>query len=316
MLSRALSLATVTLLIGALAAISAQAENLEAGKSASQIFAGTCNACHKSPRGLLRSVSAGSLPDFLREHYTTSADMARVLSSFLIANGATDTRGQPKQAKQEPRSGGPAEPIDRNGRKPPASAEATPQQGGKPDADGLGQGGRNAKRLARPGEPPEPGKPAAEGQTPKQAAIERPKPGARGKPGSEEPPVKPDTAKDREDAKGEPAKDAAREEGNKPEGEGKSEGKSTTAKVDAPKENVKENVGGENPGIRPDPVPPVTPAPPAATTSAAASSSPPEPAPAAAVPETPAPAAPPVAASTPPPVPVAPAGPPAPPISQ
>jgi mono/diheme cytochrome c family protein len=55
MLSRARSLAAVTLLIGCFAAFptAAQAQNLEAGKSPSQIFAGTCNACHRSPRGLL-----------------------------------------------------------------------------------------------------------------------------------------------------------------------------------------------------------------------------------------------------------------------
>src|ERR1700709_2937581 len=96
MLSRALSLATVMLLIGCFAAIPAQAQNLEAGKSASQIFAGTCTACHKSPRGLLKTVAASSLPGFLRQHYTTSSDMASVLSSFLVSNGATDTRYQGK----------------------------------------------------------------------------------------------------------------------------------------------------------------------------------------------------------------------------
>src|SRR5437899_2952697 len=101
MLSRALSLATVTLLIGCLTAVAVHAvENLEAGKSPAQIFAGTCNACHKSPRGLLRSVPASSLPGFLRQHYTTSSDMASVLSSYLVSNGATDTRYQGKDAKQ------------------------------------------------------------------------------------------------------------------------------------------------------------------------------------------------------------------------
>ena len=60
MLSRALILATVMLLIGCFAAApaDAQATNLEAGKSPSQIFAGTCTACHKSPRGLLKTVPA------------------------------------------------------------------------------------------------------------------------------------------------------------------------------------------------------------------------------------------------------------------
>ncbi len=105
MLSRALSLATVTLLVGCFAAGSAhaQATNLEAGKSPSQIFAGTCTVCHKSPRGLLKTVPASSLPGFLRQHYTTSSDMAGVLASFLVSNGAADTRYQAKDApKQDP----------------------------------------------------------------------------------------------------------------------------------------------------------------------------------------------------------------------
>src|ERR1700690_2657313 len=94
MLSRARIFAAVTLLASCLAGPAewAQAQNLEAGKSASQLFAGTCNACHKSPRGLLKTVSPGSLPGFLREHYTTSSDMASLLSAFLVSNGATDTR--------------------------------------------------------------------------------------------------------------------------------------------------------------------------------------------------------------------------------
>src|SRR5450432_4623705 len=101
MLSRALSIGTVTRLIGCYAGkpAHAQATNLEAGNSPSQIFAGTCNACHKSPRGLLKTVPAGSLPSFLRQHYTTSGEMASLLSAFLISHGATDTRyvgAQPK----------------------------------------------------------------------------------------------------------------------------------------------------------------------------------------------------------------------------
>src|SRR5215475_10940116 len=101
MSSRALSLATVLLLIGWFAPALAQ-ENLDAGKTPSQLFAGTCTACHKSPRGLLKTVSPSSLPGFLRQHYTTSPNMAGVLASYLISNGATDTRmgGEaPKGAK-------------------------------------------------------------------------------------------------------------------------------------------------------------------------------------------------------------------------
>src|SRR5947207_10117825 len=128
MLSRALSLATVTLLVGCLTAGTLLAvENLEAGKTPSQIFAGTCNACHKSPRGLLKTVPASSLPGFLRQHYTTSSDMASVLASFLVSNGATDTR---YQAKDQPKTD---------------QAKGAKQEASRPDADGMtpqGEGGR------------------------------------------------------------------------------------------------------------------------------------------------------------------------------
>ena len=135
MLSRALTLATVMLLIGCLEAIPVRAQNLEAGKSPSQIFAGTCNACHKSPRRLLKTVPAGSLPGYLRQHYTTSSEMASLLAAFLVSNGATDTRyvgAQPKggkdggkdapkdganEAKLDARPSGPPEQLDRFGRR-------------------------------------------------------------------------------------------------------------------------------------------------------------------------------------------------------
>jgi hypothetical protein len=276
MLSRALSLATVTLLIGCFAARPAQAQtqNLEAGKSPSQIFAGTCTACHKSPRGLLKTVPAGSLQGFLRQHYTTSPEMASLLSAFLISNGAADTRyvgAQPKEGrepKSDARPGGPPEQLDRFGRRlRPASPqegarpEAEPREAAGPDVDGIsepaaGRRGRNAKRLARPGEAPDAGKPAAEGQTPAQAASERGPDGRklsakqglskRGKRGNEEPPsaeaaktdaaktdavktdaVKADAVKEEpakveavtdEKPKSEPNSETAKVEGSKPEG--------------------------------------------------------------------------------------------------
>ena len=117
MSSRARILAAVTLLASCLAgpAAWAQVQNLEAGKSPSQLFAGTCNACHKSPRGLLKTVSAASLPGFLKEHYTTSSDMASQLSTYLISNGANDNR----QAKQgaDAKQGGGSDQGDRQGRR-------------------------------------------------------------------------------------------------------------------------------------------------------------------------------------------------------
>lgn len=348
MLSRALSLATVTLLIGGFAAMPVQAQNLEAGKSPSQIFAGTCTACHKSPRGLLKTVPAGSLPGFLRQHYTTSGEMASLLSAFLVSNGAADTHyvgTQPKpgkDAKSEAKPAGPPDQLDRFGHRlrPPAplsqeaaKPDAEPQQAAKPEADGLPpqegepvRHGRNAKRVARPGEAPDAAKPAAaDGQAPAQTASERGPEGRksaakqrlskRGRPGGEEPP-KTDAAKE-EPSKGEAVKDdkpkseTAKDEGSKPEGTRPSgEGKSEAAKIEAPKDTG----SGEPPALRADPVPPVTPAPSASpAVSAAVSSGTPEPAAASSCPSAP----PTVTASAPPPPPpVAPAGPPAPPISQ
>jgi hypothetical protein len=365
MVSRALSLATVTLLIGCLAAgaAHAQAQNLEAGKSPSQIFAGACNACHKSPRGLLKSVPASSLPGFLRQHYTTSSDMASVLASYLVSNGASDTRYQAKQdhakqgqdAKQEAaRPAGPPDQLDRFGRRQrpaaPAQEAARPdvEQAAKPDPDGLTQqgdgarAGRTGKRLARPSETPD--APAA---TDSRSGA-RQKRGKRGeelpKPEAAKPDAAPDAAKE-EAAKSEPSKEdtskaetaksdaakadaskpdtakpdtvktetpkteAATGEGDKPEGgEPASAGESETARVDAPRETG----SGEPTPLRPDSVPPLTPAPSTTAGDMPEPSSTPSAAPPAAAPALPA-----VTASGPPPLPPAPpAGPPVAPISK
>jgi hypothetical protein len=347
MLSRALSLATVTLLIGCFTAGVARAvENLDAGKSPSQIFSNTCSACHKSPRGLLKNTSASSLPGFLRQHYTTGTDMASRLSSFLISNGAADPRYQGKeQSKQKnaKQDGRPDQP-DRLGRPQPSAAPA--QEASRPGTDGAppqGEGarpGRDAKRFARPQAVPDAAKPA-DGQAPVQAATDsksgvRQKQGSRGKPpAAEEPPkteqAAPGDAAKEEDAsrdaakaetaatdpaKTDPAKtdaiktDAIKSEDDKPAGEAAKpvgetekpagEGSSETAKVDAPKENA----GSEPTPLRPDSVPPVTPAAPASAETT------PEPAAGSSA------AAPPPVTATAPAPPVAPAGPPVPPISR
>jgi hypothetical protein len=287
MSSRALSLAAVMFLIGCLAAASAQAENLDAGKSPSQIFAGTCSECHKSSRGLLRKVPAASLPGFLRQHYTTSGQMAAVLSAYLIANGAADRRPLPPDAQPKPGTD--------------AKADET-----KP-ADQADRRGR--RRPVRPGEAPDTAKTdAAKTDTSK---TDTSKPDT-----AKTDAAKTDAAKD-EPSKSEPAKEVkpssetakgedSKPEGTKPSGEGRSEAAKEAVKIDAPKAT------GEAPALRADPVPPVTPAPATAPAPPAAASVAPERAP-----EPPAPAAPSeppsVTASAPPP---APAGPPAPPISQ
>lgn len=241
MSSRALSLAAVTLLVGccAMGRVEAQ-ENLDAGKSPSQIFTQTCTACHKSPRGLLKTVAPGSLQGFLRQHYTTGPEMAGVLASYLMSNGATDTRyGEKKGAKggKETRSEAPAA-------RPEAGAE------GQPAATEHGPEGRKAKRRLSKRAKPE----AQEETAPKGAdnTAER----------SVEP-ARADTAKV-EPAKPEPAKseEAPRSpETAKPVEHAKPvESTAQSVTADPPKAKVNEALP---PSLRPDPVPPVTPAQPA-----------------------------------------------------
>ncbi|MGY4309158.1 hypothetical protein ACVIJ6_006401 [Bradyrhizobium sp. USDA 4369] len=186
MVGRALNLATVVAAFCVVFAGGAGAqENLDAGKSPAQIFNGTCVVCHKSPRGLAKNTSASSLPGFLRQHYTTSPEMAGVLANYLIANGAADARatghsgkdgkdGKETRAERRARSavsaepseakpaaddaGGSAEPRRRSGhhkrseRPAPAEGkpEAAPEAGAAPAAaDGDGQSpakGRHGKR--------------------------------------------------------------------------------------------------------------------------------------------------------------------------
>ena len=140
-LSRALSLAAVTLVVGcsAMGQVAAQ-ENLDAGKSPSQIFSGTCTACHKSARGLLKTVAPGSLQGFLRQHYTTSPEMAGVLASYLMSNGASDTRYGDKQ------KGG-------KGVKDGKDIRSEAKPAGRPEEAGAAPGETERplrKRLARP----------------------------------------------------------------------------------------------------------------------------------------------------------------------
>jgi len=302
MVGRALSLAAVMLFIVCLVAppSSAQAQNLEAGKSPSQLFAGTCNACHKSPRGLLRTVSAASLPSFLRQHYTTSGDMAAQLSSFLIANGAGDARSRAGDAK-------PAG-IDQGRR----GRAGTSQEAARPDADTPLQS-HTARRPVPPADVPDvgrpeavPGQPApdrgpdARNMSTKQRLSKRGRPTEEVVPSREEP-QRSEPATDERSTPETPKEAVAKPDAPQPPDEAKSE----APRIELP---------SERPAMRADPVPPVAPAEPATSSAppvTASSGSLKTPAvPPAPLASEPSPA---VTAAAPPP---APAGPPAPPISQ
>jgi hypothetical protein len=69
----------------------AQAQsNLDAGKSPAQIFADTCNACHRSAREL-RQTNAR----FLLEHYTTGGQEAAAMAAYLASVGSAVQQRRP-----------------------------------------------------------------------------------------------------------------------------------------------------------------------------------------------------------------------------
>lgn len=332
MLSRALILATVMLSILA-AAPEAGAQNLDAGKSASQIFSSTCAVCHRSQRGLLKTVQPGALPGFLREHYTTSRDMAGQLSAYLLSNGATDPRGAggrlTKQGQDAKSGGGEPAPADQQGRRP---RPGQPQEAARPDADGLSpidpRTGRPKQNRAdqqpvlgpdgQPVDPPQSRQKQKMGKKKgrEEAPKETPPPVEASKPDADT--QKPDAAPVEMPKPPEPAPVVI------------------DPKIDAPKpesvrpaESVRPNgTSSEMPATRPDPVPQVTPAPkpsePESRPDPGPSAPPPSEAPAASpapAPEpssAPAPSEPPrpTISVTPPPPPPAPLGSPVPPISQ
>ena len=324
----------------------AQAQNLEAGKSPSQLFAGACNACHKSPRGLLKSVSPASLPDFLKEHYTTSGEMASQLATYLISNGASDSRQAKQGADKQAQGGG--DQADHQGRK---SRNAPGQGAARPDdTPPAAEGGRQGRsRQARPAEAGEEGRPAVD--VPAHADTERASDGRRlsakqrkkpAKPAAGEPslatepsriePARIEPAKT-EPAKTEPARAESDEKATAPPGremgsalggpDAEMKPREEAGSAPAPSEAVKteapaDSASSDKPAMRQNAGPTATAAPPAAATAPApapdvasgAASEPAAsraPAPATAEPQA-------MTASVPPPP--RPAGPPAPPISQ
>lgn len=217
MKGRTFGLAALAILIGLMGLSDARAQNnLDAGKPPSRLFSDTCAVCHKSPRGLLKSVSGSALPGFLRQHYTTGPDMASALAGYLMSSGAAErvpdppTRAQKnQQAKEQAKEG--AEPSAKQKR-----------QRAAPDADGLqsgesaapsakqkaakkGKAGKNEVAEPKPEIKPEAKLPAAAQSEPSKTESEKPVEAAKpAEPASEEAP-KSEAAKS-EPAKSEPTK--------------------------------------------------------------------------------------------------------------
>jgi hypothetical protein len=99
--------------------------NLDAGKSPAQIFADTCNGCHRSAREIR---PAG--PGFLRQHYTTGAREAAAMAAYLAAIGS-DPRAV--QQRRPPAMGAGRGPAAETGNRP-GEAAAHPGDPAKPAA--------------------------------------------------------------------------------------------------------------------------------------------------------------------------------------
>jgi hypothetical protein len=144
----------------------ASGQNLDAGKSASQIFSEVCANCHRSARELKSNAGAS----FLREHYTTGPDMASTMAAYLASAGNDSRVGapQPKRpaaaatAREAPAPAPAPAPDTAPG---PRHAQQTAEPKASPPPKGRAasaraEGTAEAKPVAAP--PPAPPRPVLE----------------------------------------------------------------------------------------------------------------------------------------------------------
>ena len=82
-IGRARAVAAVSAVMLVMAADARAQENLDRDKSGPKLFAATCVQCHKSARGLAKGRVSFMLSYYLRQHYTSSAQSASVLTAYL-----------------------------------------------------------------------------------------------------------------------------------------------------------------------------------------------------------------------------------------
>jgi hypothetical protein len=163
-------------------------ENLDAGKSAAQLFNSDCAICHKSPQGLAKGGGMFGLSGFLREHYTASRETAALLAAYLKQVDAAPA-GKPAPTRRakasKPKSD--EKKSDEDKKKAEEAKSAKPASDKKPD-----------EPKAAAGTAPKDEKPAVAAQPAESKPAEKPaepKPdtghGANAKSGGD----KPDSAK-------------------------------------------------------------------------------------------------------------------------
>jgi hypothetical protein len=135
--------------------------NIDQGKSASELFANDCAACHKSTRGLANGRNSLTLSLFLREHYAASSQQAAALAAYVIGAGGNAPAAKPDQRARS---------------EEPKGQEARGQEAKGQETRGQDAKGHEVKpRAASVSPKPEPEKPARAGE-----------PGHAGEPAHEE----------------------------------------------------------------------------------------------------------------------------------
>jgi len=89
----------LALALGALAALAgaaARAQNIDAGKSVTRMFADNCASCHRSARSLARGRFRLTLYMFLQQHYASNSSSAWALASYL--ESVEGPQGRPPRA--------------------------------------------------------------------------------------------------------------------------------------------------------------------------------------------------------------------------
>jgi hypothetical protein len=110
----------VVMALVALSGASARAqEDLDQGKSGSQLFAASCVNCHHSPRGLAKDRFSLTLWLYLRQHYTSSSASAQTLAAYLQSVDAP--RGKPQPTTAAAKSKATVTTASEPGLRPPAS---------------------------------------------------------------------------------------------------------------------------------------------------------------------------------------------------
>ena len=150
--------AVIGLVAGLSRAMADAQTNLDQGKTAAQIFASDCAACHKPTRALANGKNRFALTEFLREHYTTSREQAAGLAAYVLGAGfgAKPANEPPKTAKPEDETPGiprPPKPIE-EATKPEEEPAAGEEPGRRPAAAHTNHRQANTRdRRRQQGEP-------------------------------------------------------------------------------------------------------------------------------------------------------------------